>query len=114
LPRDVPTRSKPSQIQERLVMDRIVASALAQKLPSSATIPEFARFGGLAGYGPSQRQLFMRAGYFAKWILDGANPGELPVEQPTRLDLAINLKTARALYLAVPPTLLARADEVIE
>ena len=95
-------------------MDRIAASALAQKLPSFASIPEYAQFAGLAGYGPSQRQLNMRATYFVKKILDGANPGDLPVEQPTRLDLVINLKTARALGLDAPPALLARADEVIE
>jgi putative ABC transport system substrate-binding protein len=95
-------------------MDRIAASALAQKLPSFASIPEYAQFAGLAGYGPSQRQLNMRATYFVKKILDGANPGDLPVEQPTRLDLVINLKTAKALGLEAPPALLARADEVIE
>jgi len=95
-------------------MDRIAASALAQKLPSFASIPEYAQFAGLAGYGPSQRQLNMRATYFVKKILDGANPGDLPVEQPTRLDLVVNLKTAKALGLEAPPALLARADEVIE
>ena len=95
-------------------MDRIAAAALAQKLPSFASIPEYAQFGGLAGYGPSQRQLNMRACYFVKRILDGVNPGELPVEQPTRLDLVINLKTAKALGLEASPALLARADEVIE
>jgi putative ABC transport system substrate-binding protein len=95
-------------------MDRIAASALAQKLPSFASIPEYAQFGGVAGYGPSQRRLNMRAAYFVKRILDGANPGDLPVEQPTRLDLVINLKTAKGIDLSVPPALLARADEVIE
>jgi putative tryptophan/tyrosine transport system substrate-binding protein len=95
-------------------MDRIAASALTQKLPSFASIPEYAQFGGVAGYGPSQRQLNMRAAYFVKRILDGANPGDLPVEQPTRLDLVINLKTAKGIDLPVPPALLARADEVIE
>ena len=95
-------------------MDRIAASALAQRLPSFASIPEYAQFAGLAGYGPSQRQLNMRAAYFVKKILDGANPGDLPVEQPTKLDLVINLKTAKALGLDAPPTLLARADVVIE
>jgi putative tryptophan/tyrosine transport system substrate-binding protein len=96
------------------LLDRIVALALAQKLPSFATMPEIAGFGGLAGYGPSQRQLFRRACYFVKRILEGANPGDLPVEQPTRLDLVINLKSAKTLGLEVSPSLLARADEVIE
>ncbi len=95
-------------------MDRIAASAMAQKLPNFASIPEYAKFGGLAAYGAPGRQLLMRASHFAKRILDGANPGDLPVEQPTRIDLAINLKTAAAIGLVVPPSLLVRADTVIE
>jgi putative ABC transport system substrate-binding protein len=96
------------------LLDRIVALALAQRLPSFATMPEIAGFGGLAGYGPSQRQLIGRACYFVKRILEGANPGDLPIEQPTRLDLVNNLKTAKTLGLEVSPSLLARANEVIE
>jgi putative ABC transport system substrate-binding protein len=94
--------------------DRIAAWALAQRLPSFSTISGYAEFGGLMAYGVSIRELVIRACYFVRRILDGAKPGDLPVEQPTRISLALNLKTAKTLGLAVPPALLARADEVIE
>ena len=77
-------------------------------------MPEIAGFGGLSGYGPSQRQLIGRACYFVKRILKGANPEDLPVEQPTRLDLVINLKTAKALGITIPQSVLLRADDVIQ
>ena len=94
--------------------DRIAAWAISQRLPSFCTFTDYALFGGLLAYGISLRQLAIGAGRFVRRILDGAKPGDLPVEQPTRLELTINLKTANALGLTVPPSLLSRADEVIE
>jgi ABC-type uncharacterized transport system substrate-binding protein len=96
------------------LMDRIAALALAHRLPSFSTITGYARFGGLMAYGIDGRKVVMRAQFFVKRILAGAKPGDLPVEQPTKIELAINLKTAKALGLTIPPNLLGRADEVIE
>jgi len=93
---------------------RIATLALDRRLP---TIFEFAipvRAGGLMSYGPDLADLFRRAADFVDKILRGAKPGELPIEQPTKFNLAINLKTAEALGLSVPPLLLTTADEVIE
>jgi putative tryptophan/tyrosine transport system substrate-binding protein len=94
--------------------DRIAALALAHRLPSFSNLTNYAKFGGLMSYGISLEALFIRATYFVKRILDGAKPGDLPVEQPTKIVLAVNLKTADALGLSIPPTLISRADEVIE
>ena len=94
--------------------DRIAALALLHRLPAFSTTPEFTRLGGLMAYGASREQLYRRSGYFVKKILDGANPSELAVEKPARLELWINLRTAKALDIAVPAALLASADEVIK
>ena len=93
---------------------RTNALALNAHLPSVVGYPEFVEAGGLISYGPNYPALFRRAADFVDKILRGAKPADIPVEQPTKFDLIINLKTARALGLEVPPTLLARADEVIE
>jgi putative ABC transport system substrate-binding protein len=70
--------------------------------------------GGLMSYGPNLASMFRRAAELADKVLRGAKPGSIPVEQPTKFDLVVNLITAKALSLTIPPTLLARADEVIE
>jgi putative ABC transport system substrate-binding protein len=94
--------------------DRIASFAIGHRLPFLVSWPEVVEFGGLLGYGASERKLLVRAGYYVKRILDGANPADLPVEQPTEIELRLNLKTAKALGLTIPPSILARADEVIE
>jgi ABC-type uncharacterized transport system substrate-binding protein len=96
------------------LMDRIAALALAHRLPSFSTLSGYARFGGLLAYGIDGRKVVVRTSFFIKRILAGAKPGDLPVEQPTKIELVINLKTAKALGLSIPPTLLSRADDVIE
>ncbi len=94
--------------------NRLVELALARRLPTVFTFPEEVEAGGLISYGISLYGNFARAAAFVDKILKGAKPADLPIEFPTKLDLAINLKTAKALGLEIPPTLLARADEVIE
>ena len=93
---------------------RLIELALARRLPTVFTVPEQVEDGGLISYGISLRGNFGRAAAFVDKILKGAKPADLPIEFPTKLDMAINLKTAKALGLTVPPSLLARADEVIE
>jgi putative ABC transport system substrate-binding protein len=93
---------------------KVFRTAARHHLPSIWEGTIYVRDGGLLAYGPSFPDMYRRsAGYVAK-ILNGAKPGDLPVEQPIRFELDINLKTAKALNLTIPPTLLARADEVIE
>lgn len=94
--------------------DRLAELALKVGLPSAAGFKEMAQAGLLLTYGADARDLFRRSAVFVDKIIKGANPAELPVEQPTKFELVVNLKTARALGLTVPPSVLARADEVIE
>jgi ABC-type uncharacterized transport system substrate-binding protein len=93
---------------------RIASLAVTAKLPTVFFIRQSAVDGGLISYGPNPVENYRRAASYVDKILKGAKPGDLPIERPTRFELVINLKTAKALGLAVPPTLLARADEVIE
>jgi len=92
---------------------RVVALAAEHHLPASYLFRQFAN-GGLIVYGPHLADLFHRAGGYVDKILKGTKPSDLPVEQPTKFELVINMKTAKALGLTVPPPLLIRADEVIE
>ena len=93
---------------------RINTLALGVRLPTMHTVREFVELGGLMSYGSNWPSQFRRAADFVDKILRGAKPADLPVEQPTKFDLVINLTTAKALGLEISPTLLARADEVIE
>jgi putative ABC transport system substrate-binding protein len=93
---------------------RINTSALGARLPTMHGSRDHVEAGGLISYGPNTPNQFRRAADYVDKILRGAKPGDIPVEQPTKFDLIVNLTTAKALGIEVPPTLLARADEVIE
>jgi putative ABC transport system substrate-binding protein len=93
---------------------RISILSLIERLPTMNALREYVEVGGLISYGPNFQDMWRRAGDYVDKILRGAKPGDLPVEQPTKFDLVINLITANALGLTVPDKLLALADELIE
>ena len=103
-------------VAQRVCLPRkpVIELALKHRLPLFAAIGLFAREGGLISYSIDQNDMYRRAAYCVDRILKGARPGDLPVEQPTRFELIVNLKTAKTLGLTIPPSVLARADEVIE
>ena len=93
---------------------RIVEFMMVNRLPAIYAHREFAEAGGLISYSPDLDDLFRQAALYVDKILRGANPGDLPVQQPAKFKLVVNLKTAEAIGLTVPPLILAQADEVIE
>jgi len=92
----------------------LVAAAAHSRLPTMFYVRDFVDAGGLISYGPNFEEMAQLVGNYAARILKGANPAELPISQPTKIELVINIKAARALGLALPQSLVARADEVIE
>src|SRR5207248_2232034 len=93
---------------------QIAVLAARNRLPAISAVREYAEAGLLLTYGPDLADLFRRSAVFVDKIFKGAKPSELPVEQPIKFELVVNLKTAKALGIDIPPTLLTRADEVIE
>ena len=92
----------------------VILAATRNNVPAVYSLSDFVRDGGLLSYGPDQVETFGRAATYVDRILRGAKPGDLPVQFPTKFEMAVNRKTAKALGLAVPLSILLRADEVIE
>jgi putative ABC transport system substrate-binding protein len=97
-----------------LARERIAASARRYRLASASIFPAYAEAGGLLGYGPNLAGLYRQAAKYVDRVLRGVRPADLPIERPSKFEFVVNLKTARALGLTIPPSLLARADKVVE
>jgi putative ABC transport system substrate-binding protein len=93
---------------------RIIQSAAKNRLPAIYALPEFTDAGGLMSYAPNYTALYYRTAWYVDKILKGTKPADLPVEQPTKFEFVINLKTAKQIGLTIPPNVLARADKVIK
>jgi ABC-type uncharacterized transport system substrate-binding protein len=105
------TLGEPMTVSHRI---RIVDLVAMSRVPAMYDLQEFVKAGGLMAYGPSLADLFRRAAAYVDKILKGAEPGTLPVEQPMKFELSINLRTAKALGLTLPPSVLFLADQVIQ
>ena len=92
----------------------LAKSALASRVPTAFEVKDYVEAGGLLSYGLSYQEHYAQAGAYLAKVLNGAKPANLPILEPTKFELVINLKTAKALGITVPPSLLSRADEVIE
>jgi len=104
-------------VPDNLVMlerARLAEFAKERKIPVISGWGEFAQSGGLMTYGPNSAKFFRRLADYTKKIVNGEKPNEIPIEQPTTFELVINLKTAKAIGVTIPPTLIARADQIIE
>ena len=93
---------------------RIVRFAVEHRIPAMYEFREFVSDGGLLSYGPNLMEMFRRSATYADRILNGAKPSDMPIERPTKFELSVNLKAAKALGLTIPQSLLLRADQVIE
>jgi putative ABC transport system substrate-binding protein len=98
----------------RIWRNRLIALVARHGLPASYSTSEFVRIGGLMAYGPDQLDIYRQAGTYVGRVLKGEKPAEMPIAQPTKFEFIINLKTAKALGLTIPPSLLLQADQVVE
>ena len=97
-----------------MLFDRIQELAIRHRLPAVHEFGSYVRRGGLIAYGPKLQDVYRQAATYVDRIFKGANPGDLPIGQPTTFELVINLKTAKALGLTIPPSLMLQADEIIK
>jgi putative ABC transport system substrate-binding protein len=98
----------------RIWRNRLIALAARHGLPASYSTSEFVRIGGLMAYGPDQLDIYLQAGTYLARLLKGEKPADMPIAQPTKFEFIVNLKTAKALGLTIPPSLLLQADQIVE